>query len=194
MMKPHLAVTLATAVVALACTDANQITNPESGLDRPLLSNRPDNTGVVTANGWYEEDEIYYIFGGIEEGVSERGRNALYLIGDDRAFQANVALHIPGEPGYSPHWNVTLVHTAEGVTVQDILNAGLASGRFAEEQVLFDDAEDILMAEARGLVVLERPGVVVLCPIISEEAAEAPGNTELPEDEFPNAFDLNGGF
>jgi hypothetical protein len=33
---------------------------------------------------------------------------------------------------------------------------------------------------------------VVLCPIISEEGAEAPGNNELPE-EFP-PFDLNEGF
>lgn len=45
-----------------------------------------------------------------------------------------------------------------------------------------------------GLVVLVQPGVVVLCPIIAEEGAEAPGNTELPEDEFPNAFDVNSGF
>jgi hypothetical protein len=36
------------------------------------------------------------------------------------------------------------------------------------------------------------PGVVVLCPIISEEGAEAPGNSELPEVFEP--FILNAGF
>mgnify|MGYP001821064808 CR=1 FL=1 len=46
---------------------------------------------------------------------------------------------------------------------------------------LFDDTADIMAA---GLVTIEQPGVVVLCPIISEKGAEAPGNTELPEDEF----------
>jgi hypothetical protein len=153
----------------------------------------PDNTGVITANGWYEGEEIYYILGGVEEGVTKKGRNQLYLIGGDRAFQANVALFIPGEPGYSPHWNVNVVHTLPGVTVQDIVDADLASEHFGDEPVLFDDAEDIFEAEDLGLVSLVRPGVVVLCPIISEEGAEAPGNTELPEDEF-NAFVLDKGF
>jgi hypothetical protein len=37
--------------------------------------------GATVANGWYEEEEIYYIFGGEEEGVTERGENDLYLIG-----------------------------------------------------------------------------------------------------------------
>lgn len=50
--------------------------------------------------------------------------------------------------------------------------------------------EDILAAQAYGLVTIETPDVVVLCPIISEEGAEAPGNTLLPEDfpPFPNTF------
>ena len=51
-------------------------------------------------------------------------------------------------------------------------------------EALFDDVEDILDAEAAGLVVIDHPGVVVLCPIISEKGAEAPGNTQLLE-EFP---------
>ena len=89
---------------------------------------------------------------------------------------------IPGEAGYSPHWNVNVVHTAEGVTLADILASPWASAHYPE--ALFDDVEDILAAQADGLVTLERPGVVVLCPIISEEGAEAPGNHELPED-FP---------
>jgi hypothetical protein len=148
--------------------------------------------GVVTANGWYEEEEIYYILNGIEEGITERGENQIYFIGGDRAFQANVVLFIPGEPGYSPHWNVNVVSTLLGVTVQDIIDAGLASEHFDTEGVLFDDVEDILEAEFMGLVSIDHPGVVVHCPIISEKGAEAPGNNELPEIFAP--FDLEGGF
>ena len=138
--------------------------------------------GVFTANGWYEEEEIYYILGGVEEGVTERGKNQLYLIGGDRAYQANVAEFIPGEPGYTPHWNVNIVHTAEGVVLNDILASPYVSEHYPE--ALFDDVEDILDAEADGLIIIDSPGVVVLCPIISEKGAEAPGNTELSE-EFP---------
>ena len=138
--------------------------------------------GATTANGWYEGEEIYYVLGGVEEGVTQRGQNDLYLIGGDRAFQANIAEFIPGEAGYSPHWNVNVVHTAEGVTLADILASGFASEHYPE--ALFDDVEDVRAAADAGLVTIETPGVVVLCPIISEEGAEAPGNTELPE-EFP---------
>lgn len=144
--------------------------------------------GATTANGWYEGEEIYYILGGVEEGVTQRGQNDLYLIGDDRAFQANVAEFIPGEPGYSPHWNVNKVHTAAGVTLADILASPYASAHYPE--ALFDDVEDILDAQAAGLVTIDHPGVVVLCPVISEEGAEAPGNTQLSEDfpPFPQTF------
>lgn len=144
--------------------------------------------GATTANGWYEGEEIYYILSGEEEGVTERGDNQLYVIGGDRMYQANVALFIPGEPGYSPHWNVNVVHTAEGVTLNDILASPYASAHYPE--ALFDDAEDILDAQAAGLVVIDHPGFVVLCPIISEEGAEAPGNTQLSEDfpPFPQTF------
>jgi hypothetical protein len=144
--------------------------------------------GAITANGWYEEEEIYYILGGVEEGISERGENDLYLIGGDRAYQANVAEFIPGEPGYSPHWNVNVVHTAEGVTLDDILASLYVSTHYPE--ALFDDVEDILDAEEAGLIVIDHPGVVVLCPIISERGAEAPGNIELSEDfpELPDTF------
>jgi hypothetical protein len=146
--------------------------------------------GVQTANGWYEGEEIYYILLGMEEGVAERGDNQIYLIGGDRKYQANVVLHIPGEPGYSPHWNVNVVNTAPGMTLADILASPFVSEHFAEEGVLFDDVEDILGAEEAGLVTIARPGVVVLCPIISEEGAEAPGNMELPEEfpPFPSEF------
>lgn len=152
----------------------------------------PASAGVLTANGWYEGEEIYYILNGIEEGVTEKGRNQIYFIGGDRAFQGNVVLFIPGEPGYTPHWNVNVVSTAEGVTVQDIIDAGLASEHFGTEGVLFDDVEDILDAESLGLVIIEVPGMVVHCPIISEEGAEAPGNIQLSEIFAP--FDLNSGF
>jgi hypothetical protein len=146
--------------------------------------------GATTANGWYEGEEIYYILGGVEEGVTERGENDLYLIGDDRAYQANVAEFIPGEAGYSPHWNVNVVQTAAGVTLDDILASPFVSDHFAEEGVLFDDVEDILGARDAGLVYIDRPGVVVLCPIISEQGAEAPGNMELSEEfpPFPDTF------
>jgi len=144
--------------------------------------------GVTTANGWYEEEEIYYIAHGVEEGVTERGENDIYLIGGDRAYQAQVVEFIPGERGYSPHWNVNVVHTAEGVMLDDILASEYVSEHYPE--ALFDDVADILAAQDAGLVTIDKPGVVVLCPIISEEGAEAPGNTELPEDfpDFPQTF------
>lgn len=139
--------------------------------------------GATTANGWYEGEEIYYILHGVERGVTQRGENDLYLIGGDRTYQANVAEFIPGEPGYSPHWNVNIVHTAMGVTLADILASPYVSEHYPE--ALFDDVEDILDAQAAGLVTIDLPGVVVLCPIISEEGAEAPGNTELSEEFLP---------
>jgi len=144
--------------------------------------------GVATANGWYEGEEIYYINAGIEQGVSARGRNQIYLIGGDRVYQANVVLHIPGERGYSPHWNVNVVHTEEGVTLADILASPYVSEHYPE--ALFDDVEGILGAEEDGLVFIETPGVVVLCPIVSEMAAEAPGNDEMSEEfpPFPDTF------
>ena len=144
--------------------------------------------GATTANGWYEGEEIYYILHGEEEGVTERGGNDLYLIGGDRAYQANVAEFIPGEPGYTPHWNVNVVNTAEGVTLADILASPYVSAHYPE--ALFDDVEDIDGAVNAGLVTIETPGIVVLCPIIPEKGAEAPGNTELSEDfpPFPDTF------
>ena len=155
-----------------------------------LLVALPAAAGATTANGWYEGEEIYYILHGVEEGVTERGENDLYLIGGDRAYQANVAEFIPGEAGYSPHWNVNVVHTAEGVTLDNILASDFVSDHFGTEGVLFDDVEDILDAEAAGLVTIDHPGVVVLCPIISEKGAEAPGNTQLSEKfpPFPETF------
>lgn len=175
------------AIAALAsCADTNEITDP--GSDVALVSLSAGGGGATTANGWYEGEEIYYILSGREEGVTQRGKNDLYLIGDDRKYQANVAEFIPGEPGYSPHWNVNLVHTAAGVILADILASPYVSAHYPE--ALFDDVEDILDAQAAGLVTIDHPGVVVLCPIISEQGAEAPGNTELSEEfpPFPDTF------
>lgn len=153
-----------------------------------LLAVQPVSAGVDTANGWYEGDEIYYIDHGIESGVTALGENQIYLIGGNRLYQAQVVLFVPGEPGYSPHWNVNVVHTAEGVTLADILASPYASARYPE--ALFDDAEDIMDAEAAGLVTIDHPGVVVLCPVISEQGADAPGNNALSEDflPFPDTF------
>ncbi len=170
----------------MGCQESDNSINPTNISNSSLLK------GATTANGWYEEEEIYYIDNGIEEGVTERGDNQIYLIGGDRLYQAQVVLFIPGEPGYSPHWNVNVVHTATGVTVADILASPYASSHFNDEGVLFDDVEDILGAEQDNLVVIDHPGVVVHCPIISKEGAEAPGNNQLPEVFQP--FDLNAGF
>lgn len=144
--------------------------------------------GATTANGWYEGEEIYYILGGFEEAIPEQAYNQLYLIGGDRAFQANVAEFVPGEAGYTPHWFVNVVHTAEGVTLDDILASGFVSEHYPE--ALFDDVGDIRAAEAAGLVTIEQPGLVVLCPVISKQGAEARGNVELSEEfpPFPETF------
>jgi len=154
----------------------------------PAFASQPTDTGVLTANGWYEGEEIYYLLQGVEEGVTQRGENDLYLIGDDRAFQGNVAEFIPGEAGYTPHWNVNVVHTAPGMTLNDILASPYASAHYPE--ALFDDVEDIRAAQAAGLITIDTPGVVVLCPIVSEDAADAPGNTPLSEifPPFPQTF------
>jgi len=153
-----------------------------------MLAVQPVSAGMSTANGWYEGEEIYYIDHGIEAGVTERGENDIYLIGGNRKYQAQVVEFIPGEAGYSPHWNANLVNTAEGVTVADILASPYASELYPE--ALFDDVEDILGAEEAGLVTVTHLGVVVLCPVISEEGAEAPGNFPLSEDfpSFPDTF------
>lgn len=173
-------------VFVVSVVSAMVVASPASG-GRPTQEETPG-AGTLTANGWYEGEEIYYVLRGFEN-VTERGENDLYLIGGDRAWQGNVAEFIPGEAGYSPHWNVNLVNTAAGTEVADILASGLASTHFPE--ALFDDVADILAARDAGLVTITKPGKVVLCPIISEEGAEAPGNTELPEDfdrPWPDTF------
>jgi hypothetical protein len=159
-----------------------------------LIAASSASAGATTVNGWYEGEEIYYIDQGVETGVTERGENDIYVIGNEpRKYQAQVVEFIPGEAGYSPHWNVNLVNTADDVTVDDIVDAGYASVLFNKDThqgPLFDDVEDILGARDAGLVTIFKPGVVVLCPIISEQAADAPGNNPLPEEfpPFPDTF------
>jgi hypothetical protein len=150
-----------------------------------LIAVSSASAGVDTANGWYEGEEIYYIDHGMEVGVTQRGENDIYLIGGNRKYQAQVVEFIPGEAGYSPHWNAHLVNTTEGVTVADIVASPYVSDHYPE--ALFDDVEDILGAEEAGLVTITRLGVVVLCPIISEQGADAPGNNPLSED-FPRPW------
>lgn len=180
-------------LIMIGCEPEEQINPKLEATDLQVTLKKPQHAnskggGAITANGWYEEKEIYYILSGIEEGVTERGENDLYLIGGDRAFQGNVAEFIPGEPGYTPHWNVNIVNTAPGIVLDDILASPYASAHYPE--ALFDDVEDILDAQDAGLVTIVKPGVVVLCPIIPEMGAEAPGHTELSEDfpPFPATF------
>jgi hypothetical protein len=135
----------------------------------PLIAH----AGVTTVNGWYEGEEIYYIDLGLEEGVAERDDNQIYLIGGNRLWQAQVVLFIPGEAGYTPHWNVNVVNTADGITVDDILASPYASDLFPD--ALFDDVEDILGAQNAGLVTITTPGLVVLCPIISRKGRKRRG-------------------
>jgi len=195
-MKKRLLVLMAGFALLVGCDPAETPLAPEAGdaafavTENPNASPMAQGNGALTANGWYDGEEIYYLDLGVEEGVSTRGENDLYLIGGNRAYQANVAEFIPGEPGYSPHWIVNVVHTAEGVTLTDILNSGYASEHYGDEGVLFDDVEDIWAAAADGLITIDTPGVVVLCPIVSAKAADAPGNTAASEDfpPFPTTF------
>ncbi len=137
--------------------------------------------GSPIPNGWYNGTEIYYIDQGLEKQSERKSASDIFLIGGNRLHQANVVLTVPGDPGYSPHWDVNVVHTATGVTVQDLINAGLASPRFTADGVVFDDARKILEAERRGLVTIVEPGLVVLCPIVSESVAHTNGHGEAPE-------------
>jgi hypothetical protein len=179
---------LLAGTVLIACADDPVELSRLQADDALVAQHAAAANGSDVANGWYEAEEIYYLLLGVEEGVTERGENDIYLIGGDRRYQANVVEFIPGEPGYSPHWNVYLVNTAEGVTLSDILASPYASAHYPE--ALFDDVEDLRGARQAGLVTFERPGVVVLCPIISEAVEEAPGTHVLPEafESFPETF------
>jgi len=174
-------------LIATGCADNTSLTSPKANLTGTTAGSSLAKR-ISVANGWYEGSEIYYIDHGVEEGVTERGENDIYLIGGNRVYQAQVVEFIPGESGYSPHWNVLVVHTAEGVTTADIAASDYASSTYPE--ALFDDVEDILGAESVGLITIDRPGVVVNCPVVSEKTADAPGTNALSEDfpPFPETF------
>ena len=142
----------------------------------------------LTTNGWFNGTEIYYLDQGVEQHPEPAHLADIFLIGGDRVYQANVIDTVPGVEGYSPHWDVNIVNTAEGVTLDDILASPFASSDYPV--ALFDSVEDIWGAEAAGLVTVFEPGVVVLCPVVSEAAADAPGLTAKSEDfaEFPQTF------
>ena len=129
---------------------------------------------VVT--GWFGGVQLNYIDQGFSKDPTKRSASPIYLIGGNRMHQANVLGSVQGEPGFNPHWNVNIVHTAPGVTVQDIIAAGLSSSLFASRGVLFDDFRPILEAVRRGLVRLDTPGLIVLCPVVSDNKTPLPDN------------------
>ena len=127
---------------------------------------------VVT--GWFGGAELNYIDQGFSKDSTKTSASPIYLIGGNRAYQANILGSVQGEPGFNPHWNLNIVHTAVGVTVQDIIAAGLASPHFATRGVLFDDFRPILEAVRLGLVRLDTPGLIVLCPVVSDNKSPLP--------------------
>jgi hypothetical protein len=144
--------------------------------------------GPPTNNGWFGGHQIYYLDQGVEKKTDRAHLADIFLIGGNRAYQANVVDSVPGVKGYSPHWDVNVVHTADGVTLADILASPYASSSYPE--ALFDSVPEILGAEAAGLITIDEPGVIVLCPIVSVAAADAPGHTANSEDfpAFPPTF------
>ena len=129
---------------------------------------------IVT--GWFGGQGLNYKDQGLSKDPIKGGASQIYLIGGNRLHQANVLGSVQGEPDFNPHWNVNIVHTTPGVTVQHIISAGLASPFFATRGVLFDDFRPILEAVRRGLVRLDTPGLIVLCPVVSDN------KTPLPDD------------
>jgi len=173
-------ITLGLVMVLLAACDSMVV------MDDHAATGSLDVAAKVTlVNGWYEGEEIYYIDRGVEDGVTERGENDIYLIGGNRVYQPQVVEFVPGEAGYSPHWNVYVVHTAEGVTVADIAASSFASDMWASDGLLFDDVEDLRGAEEAGLVIFEEPGVVVNCPLVEEPPADGDGILHASADFAP---------
>ena len=118
--------------------------------------------------GWFGGKVFNYVDQGPANKSFKNGASQIYLIGGNRVHQANVLATIQGEPGFNPNWNVNVVHTAPGVVVQDIINAGLASPFFSGQGVIFDDARNIIAAVGLGLVSIQMPGIIVLCPVVSD--------------------------
>jgi hypothetical protein len=124
--------------------------------------------GGDVLTGWFGGEVFNYKDQGPAKKSFKNGASQIYLVGGNRVHQANVMATIPGEPGFNPNWNVNVVHTAPGIVVQDIIDAGLASPFFLDEGVVFDDADNIIEAVRRGLVSIQIPGIIVLCPVVSD--------------------------
>ncbi len=154
----------------------------------PLAASGAAAGGPATNNGWYDGHQIYYLDQGVEKKADRAHVADIFLIGGPRLYQANIVDSVPGDKGYSPHWDVNIVHTANGMTLADILASPYASESYPE--ALFDSAPDILGAAEAGLVTIDEPGVLVLCPIVNVKAADAPGHTAASEDfpDFPETF------
>ncbi len=154
----------------------------------PLAASVAAAGGPTTNNGWFDGHQIYYLDQGVEKKAHRANVADIFLIGGNRTYQANVVDSVPGVKGYSPHWDVNIVTTADGVTLADILASPYASSSYPT--ALFDSVPDIRGAEAAGLVTIDEPGVLVLCPIVNVKAADAPGHTPASEvfPTFPDTF------
>lgn len=118
--------------------------------------------------GWFGGKVFNYVDQGPAKKEFKNGASQIYLIGGNRVHQANVLATVQGEAGFNPNWNVNVVHTAPGIVVQDIIDAGLASPFFSGQGVIFDNTDNIIEAIRRGLVSVDIPGIVVLCPVVSD--------------------------
>jgi hypothetical protein len=116
--------------------------------------------GKPVANGWYEEEEIYYIANGVEEGVTDAEKTTSISSGGSEVPGTGRGVH-PWRIRLLPP-NVNIVRTASRVTVDKIVDSSHVSDHYPE--ALFDDVADILGARDAGLVTIQKPGVVVHCP------------------------------
>ena len=84
----------------------------------PLATSGAAASGPPTNNGWFGGHQIYYLDQGVEKKADRAHLADIFLIGGNRAYQANVVDSVPGDAGYSPHWDVNVVNTAPGVTLE----------------------------------------------------------------------------
>ncbi len=146
-----------------------------------LLGSAAAQAGEMVLNGWYKGKEVFYTDAGPQKNVEGQPTNDIYIIGDIRKYQAHIVETVLEDADYSPLWDVHIVHTKPGVTVQKIIDAGLASPHFPTDGVVFDNIEDIKKAEKMGLVSVEKPGVIVLCPVLTPAQVNDPANTPVPK-------------
>ena len=135
--------------------------------------------GGPIVTGWFGGHILNYVDQGPAKDSFKNGASQIYLIGGNRVYQANVLATVQGVPGFNPNWNLNVVHTAPGVVVQDIINAGLASPFFSGQGVVFDNVNNIIEAVRRGLVSIQMPGIIVLCPVVSDNKTPIPDQFQL---------------